>query len=318
MDPINQIAVVLDGLKQKISHGSTFIQRSYNSIGQATFHLPKPVKPETIQAFETEFKQPLPSEYQTFLELHDGAKLFMLGDEGLVLHPLEEVIEKTIEAKEDGLIDEDYDHYWIIGEINEGYLLIHTDHAKTEDTPYMYWKYHEGSTEDTDAIGQNFGTFLERSIIAQGDMYWEFNSFDVREDDYYVEEEMEDVQAGVPIASEERVRIEIEYPIYRRGGFIVSFYTYENGKAQLRSESNGFDNFKQIQRYLAGTLDEPGYYYSEIVVFQKEAPLWESEDASGEQIARRVEHPQTQIMQYDGYQAFVNDLPRPLPGWEKA
>ena len=40
---MNQIAVVLDGLKQKISHGSTFIQRSYNSIGQATFHLPKPV-----------------------------------------------------------------------------------------------------------------------------------------------------------------------------------------------------------------------------------------------------------------------------------
>lgn len=230
---MNQIAVVLDGLKQKISHGSTFIQRSYNSIGQGTFHLPKPVKPETLQAFQAAFKQPLPSEYQTFLELHDGAKLFMLGDEGLVLYPLEEVIEKTIEAKEDGLIDEDYDHYWIIGEVNEGYLLIHTDHAKTEDTPYMYWKYHEGSTEDTDAIGQNFGTFLERSIIAQGDMYWEFNIFDVREDDYYVEEETEHVQAGVPIASEERVRIEIEYPIYRRGGFIVSFYTYENGKPDL-------------------------------------------------------------------------------------
>ncbi len=315
---MNQIAVVLDGLKQKISHGSTFIQRSYNSIGQGTFHLPKPVKPETLQAFQTEFKQPLPSEYQTFLELHDGAKLFMLGDEGLVLYPLEEVIEKTIEAKEDGLIDEDYDHYWIIGEVNEGYLLIHTNHAKTEDTPYMYWKYHEGSTEDTDAIGQNFGTFLERSIIAQGDMYWEFNIFDVREDDYYVEEETEHEQAGVPIASEERVRIEIEYPIYRRGGFTVAFYTYDKDKAQLWSKSNGFDNFKQIHRYLLGKLDEPGYYYSEIIVFQKEAPIWQNEDASGEQIAKRVEHPQTQIIQYDGYQAFVNDLPRPLPGWEKA
>ncbi|WP_214853507.1 SMI1/KNR4 family protein [Exiguobacterium sp. s166] len=314
---MNQIAVVLDGLKQKISHGSTFIQRSYNSIGQATFHLPKPVKPETLQAFEAAFKQPLPSEYQTFLELHNGAKLFMLGDEGLVLHPLEEVIEKTIEAKEDGLIDEDYDHYWIIGEINEGYLLIHTDHAKTEDTPYMYWKYHEGSTEDTDAIGQNFGTFLERSMIAQGDIYWEFNSFDVREDDYYVEEETEDVQAGVPIASEERVRIEIEYPIYRQGDFIVSFYTYENGKPDLWWKFD-YDTMKQVHQSLMRTLEEPKFHFTEITVFQKEAPLWESEDASGEQIAKRVEHPQIQIMQYDGYQAFVNDLPRPLPGWEKA
>ncbi|WP_353048666.1 MULTISPECIES: hypothetical protein [unclassified Exiguobacterium] len=32
---MKQIAAVLDGLKQKIDHGSTFIQRSYNSIGQA-------------------------------------------------------------------------------------------------------------------------------------------------------------------------------------------------------------------------------------------------------------------------------------------
>lgn len=43
MEIMNQIAVVLDGLKQKISHGSTFVQRKYNEIGQAKFNLLEPM-----------------------------------------------------------------------------------------------------------------------------------------------------------------------------------------------------------------------------------------------------------------------------------
>ncbi|WP_041256025.1 SMI1/KNR4 family protein [Exiguobacterium antarcticum] len=70
---MNQIAAVLDGLQQKINHGSTFIQRKYNEIGQAKFNFPAPVTATSLAAFEAEFNQKLPSEYQTFLELHDGA-----------------------------------------------------------------------------------------------------------------------------------------------------------------------------------------------------------------------------------------------------
>ncbi|WP_285801728.1 hypothetical protein [Exiguobacterium sp. H66] len=40
---MNQIAAVLGGLKRKIDHGSTFIQRKYNEIGQAKFNLPEPM-----------------------------------------------------------------------------------------------------------------------------------------------------------------------------------------------------------------------------------------------------------------------------------
>ncbi len=127
---MNQITAVLDGLKQKIDHGSTFIQRKYNEIGQGKFNLPAPVTAESLAVFEAEFNQKLPSEYQTFLELHDGADLFILDDGlGLVLYSLDKVIESTIEAKEDGLIDEDFDYFWVIGELNEGYLLIHTEHS---------------------------------------------------------------------------------------------------------------------------------------------------------------------------------------------
>lgn len=172
MKEMNQIEAVLDVLSQKINHGSTFIQRRYDT-GVAQFNLNDPVTEQAIQSFEQQFNLTLPSEYKTFLRLHDGAELFMIQGLGIELYPLEKVIEMTIQAKEDDLINEDYDHFLMIGEMNEGYVLIHTEDAKTEETPYMHWMFHELSTEETDPIGQNFGTFLEYAIIAQGDMFWE-------------------------------------------------------------------------------------------------------------------------------------------------
>ncbi|MET4654773.1 hypothetical protein ABIC15_001492 [Exiguobacterium sp. PvP048] len=246
---MNQIAAVLGGLQQKISHGSTFIQRKYNEIGQAKFNLPEPVTAASLAAFEAEFNQKLPSEYQTFLELHDGADLFILDDGlGLVLHSLERVIEATNEAIEYELIHEDFDHYWVIGEINEGYLLIHREFAKTEDTPYMYWVFHELSTEDADPIGQNFGTFLEYSIIAQGDVFWEFKDFSIEKDDYFVEEDTpkEDVKPPLPIKFVDSVRVEIEYPISKTDSdyeYTVSIYEGKSGKERLMSRHEGGSRF---------------------------------------------------------------------------
>ncbi|MDT0173861.1 SMI1/KNR4 family protein [Exiguobacterium sp. BRG2] len=132
MKEMNQIEAVLDVLSQKINHGSTFIQRRYDT-GVAQFNLNDPVTEQAIQSFEKQFKLTLPSEYKTFLRLHDGAELFMIQGLGIELYPLEKVIEMTIQAKEYDLIHEDYDHFLMIGEMNEGYVLIQTEDAKTDD-----------------------------------------------------------------------------------------------------------------------------------------------------------------------------------------
>ncbi|MGL6103207.1 MAG: SMI1/KNR4 family protein, partial [Exiguobacterium acetylicum] len=63
-----------------------------------------PVTEQAIQSFEKQFKLTLPSEYKTFLRLHDGAELFMIQGLGIELYPLDKVIEMTIQAKEDDLI----------------------------------------------------------------------------------------------------------------------------------------------------------------------------------------------------------------------
>ena len=268
---MNQIAAVLGGLQQKINHGSTFVQRKYNEIGQGKFNLPAPVTAESLAVFEAEFNQKLPSEYQTFLELHDGADLFILDDGlGLVLYSLDKVIESTIEAKEDGLIDEDFDYFWVIGEVNEGYLLIHTEHAKTEDTPYMYWKYHEGTTEDADPIGQNFGTFLEYSIIAQGDVFWEFKDFSIEKDNYFVDEDSpkEDVKPLIPIKFVDSVRVEIEYPVSKTDSYLrIRFMKASLGKTGMRYNEGRC--FKKLIEIVRNRLSDDNFIIHQLMCFKQ-------------------------------------------------
>jgi len=316
---MNQIAAVLGGLQQKISHGSTFIQRKYNEIGQAKFNLPDPVTAASLAAFEAEFNQKLPSEYQTFLELHDGADLFILDDGlGLVLHSLERVIEATNEAIEYELIHEDFDHYWVIGELNEGYLLINREFAKTEHTPYMYWVFHELSTEEADPIGQNFGTFLEYSIIAQGDMFWEFKDFSIEKDNYFVDEETpeESVKPPLPIKFVDSVRVEIEYPISKSGSYYtVSIYEGKSRKEQLMSKYNDGPRFIKLMEDVRELLADRRFQYSSIHVLQTEPSFFRNEAETGDSLIRN-EHPQRQGLTYDGYRAFADQLPRPLPGWK--
>lgn len=318
---MNQIAAVLGGLQQKISHGSTFIQRKYNEIGQAKFNLQAPVTAASLAAFEAEFNQKLPSEYQTFLELHDGADLFILDDGfGLVLNSLERVIEATNEAIEYELIHEDFDHYWVIGEINEGYLLINREFAKTEDTPYMYWLFHELSTEEADPIGQNFGTFLEYSIIAQGDVFWEFKDFSIEKDNYFVDEETpeENIKPPISIRFVDSVRVEIEYPISKTDSdyeYTVSIYEGKSGKERLISRHEGGSRFNKLIEDVRNRLSGRQFHYSLINVFQTESRFWENEEETGDSLIIN-ESPQKQGLSYDGYRAFADQLPRPLPGWK--
>ena len=316
---MNQIAAVLGGLQQKISHGSTFIQRKYNEIGQAKFNLTEPVTAASLAAFEAEFNQKLPSEYQTFLELHDGADLFILDDGlGLVLHSLERVIEATNEAIEYELIHEDFDHYWVIGEINEGYLLINREFAKTEDTPYMYWVFHELSTEEANPIGQNFGTFLEYSIIAQGDVFWEFKDFSIEKDDYFVEEDTPEEKVNPPISIRfvDSVRVEIEYPISKNDSyFTISIYEGKFEQEKLGMRYNEGRGFEKVIQSVRDHLSYEQYHFSSIQVFQREHLLQTNEDQSGDPLVRN-ENLQRQGLRYDGYRAFADQLPRPLPGWE--
>jgi len=317
MKQMNQIEAILDVLTKKINHGSTFIQRRYDT-GVAQFNLNDPVTEQAIQSFEKQFKLTLPSEYKTFLRLHDGAELFMIQGLGIELYPLEKVIEMTIQAKEYDLIHEDYDHFLMIGEMNEGYVLIHTEDAKTDETPYMHWMFHELSTEETDPIGQNFGTFLEYAIIAQGDMFWEFKDFSIATDAYYVEDynSEEEVSKPRPIRFVDSVRVEIEYPIAKKNAyFSVKIFEGKQDKESLGASYDSDARFEKVMQSVREYLMAERFQYSSIKVFQTEHRFWQNEDETGDPLIRN-HNPQRQGMSFDGYRAFVEEPPRPLPGWE--
>jgi len=57
------------------------------------------------------------------------------------------------------------------------------------------------------------------------------------------------------------------------------------------------------------------YHFSSIQLFQREHLLQTNEDQSGDPLVRN-ENLQRQGFRYDGYRAFADQLPRPLPGWE--
>ena len=57
------------------------------------------------------------------------------------------------------------------------------------------------------------------------------------------------------------------------------------------------------------------FQYSSIMVFQTEHRFWQNEDETGDPLIRN-HNPQRQGLSFDGYRAFVEEPPRPLPGWE--
>lgn len=184
---MNTIQSMLQILRKKIEHGSTYVQRSHDEHGAATFQFGAPVTANQISEFERRFSQELPSEYVDFLMIHNGCELFILGDgRGTILFPLDKVQEETVKSMEEGILSELKDEFWLIGEMNDGAILINRSTIKnSKDVPYMEWCYAVGAEETADPIGKEFKDFLNYTIVSQGDMFWEWTSSKVEEGEGY-------------------------------------------------------------------------------------------------------------------------------------
>lgn len=238
---LNTIQSILQVLRKKIEHGSTYVQRSHDEHGIATFQFDAPASVSQINEFKRRFRQELPREYVDFLTTHDGCELFVLGDgRGTILFPLEKVQEETLRSMEEGMLSELKDEFWVIGEMNDGALLINRSTIKdSKDVPYMEWCYAVGAEGMADPIGKDFKDFLKYVVISQGDMFWEWTSSKVEEDGGY-EEDLEGVAYGVSevdLASPyDEIEIRIEYPYENISPYRVKILGVEGrGKTVLSS-----------------------------------------------------------------------------------
>lgn len=256
---MNSIQSILEILKKKVSHGSTYIQRNYNEHGVATFKFNPPASTQEISDFHKQFQQILPQEYIDFLTIHNGCEIFVLADgRGVTLYSLEEVYKETLNSNEEGILSELRDDFWIIGEMNDGAILINRStltHSK--DIPYMEWCYAVGIEETADTIGKKFKDFFKYIMISQGDMFWEWLTTEVDEKDYTLEADSEDYSTERHSTVYENpysdVEIIIEYPFEK-----ISPYRVEISgiKDQMKTVLSSFESEDDFPSIIEEILDE--------------------------------------------------------------
>lgn len=256
---MNSIQSILEVLKKKVSHGSTYIQRNYNEYGVATFKFNPRASTQEINDFHQQFQQTLPQEYTDFLTIHNGCEIFVLADgRGVSLYSLEKVYKETINSNEEGILSELKDDFWVIGEMNDGAILINrTTLAHSKDIPYMEWCYAVGIEETADTIGKNFKDFLKYTVISQGDLFWEWSTTEVDEEDYTIEANSEDYSTdGHSVVYENpysAVEIKIEYPYEK-----ISPYRLEISgiKDQMKTVLSSFESEDDFPLIIEEILEE--------------------------------------------------------------
>lgn len=116
----------------------------------------------------------LPQDYKEFLKMHNGATLFgnQSGDLSINLYSIDELNEFN-----DGVnIEKNPDEFYItIGSCDGGYIkivLANYENNTSRESKYLYiFNYY--FLEDI-KLNTNFETWLDRVIITQGNVYWEW------------------------------------------------------------------------------------------------------------------------------------------------
>lgn len=129
-----------------------------------------------IQNFEAKHQITLPEDYQKFITLHNGAKIFEILSDGenigggLRLFSLEEIEE---ELKYEDLF-EGINGIPIGYLLEECHLMIDKDKINQGDPNYLY--IFESGLE-YNPLNLNFEIFLDRYILANGEPFWDWRYY---------------------------------------------------------------------------------------------------------------------------------------------
>lgn len=172
MKPIER---TLKLLNEMFKSNSRFIMGSNGEYGWATYKLNDPISLRKIDDCLNSTTYKLPEDYKHFLTIHNGGYLFETEkDIKIELFNLEEMINFSAEYNnEEGIITTG--DYWIIGQINEKWMIIDKNKPMSFNNPYMKIVHPSDGLETAVELNMNFERFLECAIIAQGDNFWEWN-----------------------------------------------------------------------------------------------------------------------------------------------
>ncbi|EIT84242.1 hypothetical protein A374_15688 [Fictibacillus macauensis ZFHKF-1] len=162
----NMIQDILNGFKQRLDQTNQILVQStqgYLYTSTITFNQ-EVVSSEQMDTFTQETGWVLPKDYQAFLAVHNGMKMFggeWIGD--IELFRMEEIVNWHDES----VVPRDSFPIGYFPDV--GAIMIDADRYKKGDVHYMWLS----GIENYD-LNCNFVEWLDRIIMAQGNAYWDW------------------------------------------------------------------------------------------------------------------------------------------------
>ncbi|MGG4443685.1 SMI1/KNR4 family protein [Brevibacillus fortis] len=159
----------LDGLKSRLDKDNTLlVQNPGGDVYQAAFSFNTPASDSDIEKFTKDTGWSIPVDFQRFIQIHNGARLFrdIKYGGGYELLSLEKIIHNHLDYMPK--------HWYPISVSNGDYIFIDSNRVKEGKADYLVRFDHDDDVipENGSTMKMNFETWLERLVIAQGTEFW--------------------------------------------------------------------------------------------------------------------------------------------------
>jgi hypothetical protein len=168
----NLINITLDALKKRLgSENFLTIQQSNGQLIDVNYIWNAPANKEELDNFTKVTGWKLPEGYKEFLNLHNGANLFLDDDctASILLYPLTEIINYYNEYNM--YYAGAYPRNWYMIGMYQGYgeyIFIDSDKVNNGQEDYLVYV----QVGNIGNIPLNFETWLDRLIVCQGERFW--------------------------------------------------------------------------------------------------------------------------------------------------
>lgn len=173
MEIYNIVELTLEGLKRRLDPQSNLVIQGHQGYCRpVTFTFEPGAVEKDIQAISEELGIVIPWDYEQFLIIHNGGRLFMHPEYGggMELFGLEQIRQYYINYDYKSMIP---DGWYPIGTDNGDMLFIDSNQCQGRFSSYLYWTemlFVDSALE----LELNFERWFERLIICNGVHFWEW------------------------------------------------------------------------------------------------------------------------------------------------
>lgn len=164
----------LEALNERLNDESgLLIQKLEGITREVSFYFSDPLSEEEINRFCSKFQVSFPDDYKEFMYMTNGADLFYddAYGSGVIILSIESIVNVIKE-------DESPKHFLPVVNITDwGYLYVDCERWNRGKKDYLVWKEFGYSFDEVININSNFELWLDRIIVSQGAVFWDWNNY---------------------------------------------------------------------------------------------------------------------------------------------